>query len=95
MSTQSIRSIIINQISLVISNSRNQIEEEGRKKIGDLKNEIPSDPEEYITKLGADVNENTCSKKGKEKFDQKLNKSLISMRKIINYVLFFVNLLKK
>ena len=36
MSTQSIRSIITNQVSRVISNGKDQIEEEGRKKIDEL-----------------------------------------------------------
>jgi len=82
MSTQSIRKIIINQISLLIENGRNQIEEEGRKKIDELKNEIPTNPEDIIEKLKADINENTCSKEGKEKFDKKINNELNKIQQI-------------
>ena len=71
MSTQAIRNIIISQVSFSISRGREQIEEEGRKKIDELKDEIPSSHEEIITRLKADINLNTCSEKGKEKFDKK------------------------
>ena len=64
MSTQSIRNIIINQISSTVSRGREQIEEEGRKKIDELKSEIPSGHTEVIEKLKANINLNTCSKKG-------------------------------
>jgi len=50
MSTQSIRSIITNQVSQIISNGKDQIEEEGRKKIDELKNEIPTNPQEIVEK---------------------------------------------
>lgn len=82
MSTQSIRSIITNQVSRIISNGRDQIEEEGRKKMDELKNEIPASPQEIIEKLKADINEKTCSKKGKEKFDQKMNNELSKLQSL-------------
>ena len=82
MSTQSIRSIIINQVSLIINNAEDQIEEEGRKKMDELKNEIPSNPQEIIEKLKANINERTCSKAGKEKFDKKINRELNRLQKI-------------
>ena len=56
MSTQSIRNIITNQVSQIISNGKDQIEEEGRKKIDELENEIPSNPQEIIEKLKANIN---------------------------------------
>jgi|TARA_R110001583_G_scaffold16251_2_gene66585 hypothetical protein len=82
MSTQSIRSIITNQVSLAISRGRDQIEEEGRKKMDELKDEIPSGPEEIVENLKADINLNTCSKKGKDKFDQKVNNELNKLQQI-------------
>ena len=82
MSTQSIRNIIINQISSRVSRGREQIEEESRKKIDELKDEIPSSSEEIITKLKADINLNTCSKNGKNKFDKKLNNELKKLQQI-------------
>ena len=82
MSTQSIRSIITNQVSYIISNSRDKIEEEGMKKIEELKKEIPSSPQEVIEKLKADINLNTCSKEGKEKFDKKINNLLDKLQDI-------------
>tara|TARA_B110000977_G_C11009455_1_gene467054 strand:+ start:130 stop:1068 length:939 start_codon:yes stop_codon:yes gene_type:complete len=81
MSTQSIRSIITNQVSYIISSGRDQIEEEGRKKVDELKNEI-SDPQEIIEKLKANINLNTCSKEGKEKFDKKINKELNKLQQL-------------
>ena len=81
MSTQSIRSIITNQVSYIISNGEDQIEEEGRKKLDELKNEI-SDPQEIIEKLKANINLNTCSKEGKEKFDKKINKELNKLQQL-------------
>ena len=82
MSTQSIRSIITNQVSQIISNGKDQIEEEGRKKIDELKNEIPTNPQEITEKLKADINPNTCSKEGKEKFDKKINNELNKLQKL-------------
>ncbi len=82
MSTQSIRSIITNQVSQIISNGKDQIEEEGRKKIDELKNEIPTNPQEIVEKLKADINPNTCSKEGKEKFDNKINNELNKLQKL-------------
>ena len=82
MSTQAIRNIIISQVSFSISRGREQIEEEGRKKIDELKDEIPSSHEEIITRLKADINLNTCSEKGKEKFDKKLNNELKKLQQI-------------
>jgi len=80
MSTQTIRSIIINQVSRVISDGKDQIEEEGRKNMDELKNEIPSNPQEITEKLKADINEKTCSKEGKEKFDKKINNELSKLQ---------------
>ena len=82
MSTQSIRNIIINQISSTVSRGREQIEEEGRKKIDELKSEIPSGHTEVIEKLKANINLNTCSKKGKAKFDKKLNNELKKLQQV-------------
>lgn len=82
MSTQSIRSIITNQVSRIISDGRDQIEEEGKKKIDELKNEIPTNPQEIVEKLKANINPNTCSKEGKEKFDKKLNNELNKLQKL-------------
>ena len=76
MSTQSIRSIIINQISFAISNSEGIIREEGRKKVDELKSEIPSSPEDLVDRLKADINPNTCSEEGKIKFENKIENEL-------------------
>ena len=76
MSTQSIRSIIINQISFAISNSEGIIREEGRKKVDELKSEIPSSPEDLVDRLKADINPNTCSEEGKIKFENKIDSSV-------------------
>ena len=82
MSTQSIRSIIINQISFAISNSEEIIREEGRKKVEELKNEIPSSPEELVNRLIAIINPNTCSEKGKTKFEDKIKNELQKLENI-------------
>ena len=82
MSTQSIRNIITNQVSQIISNGKDQIEEEGRKKIDELENEIPSNPQEIIEKLKANINPKTCSKEGKAKFDRKMNNELNKLQKL-------------
>ena len=79
MSTQLIRNIVLNKLDPIISRSRDSAREEGRKKIQELKSKIPT-PEDLTKKLSSEINNNTCSEKGQEIFNKKLD---ISHKKIL------------
>jgi len=79
MSTQLIRNIVLNQLDPIISRSRDSAREEGRKKIQELRSKIPT-PEDLTKKLSPEINDGTCSEKGQEIFNKKLD---ISRKKIL------------
>ena len=70
MSTQVIRNLLNNQVDSVIAKAKIKAREEGKKQLNKLKNQIPT-PQEITEKLKTDIDEASCSEKGKEKFQQK------------------------
>ena len=85
MSTQSVKNICKSQIESVIKRAKNRIEEEGKKKIDDLKNQI-SDPQSIAEKLNIDVSEDSCSAEGKAKFEKIMNQILSPINKAENLI---------
>jgi len=67
MSTQQARNIVNNQIDNLITRAKTEIKNEGKKKIAELKAQIPT-PQTIKEKLKAEINADSCSEKGKEKF---------------------------
>jgi len=85
MSTQSIRNELKQNISKVISDVKQQIITEGRKRIMELKDKLLS-PEYIIKILTAEINADSCSLEGRDKFKElaaKLTKTLEDMEKIL------------
>ena len=70
MSTQTVRNIINTQIDSVLNRAKKELKNEGKKKISELQNELPT-PDEIISKLQTDINEETCSESGINKQDKK------------------------
>lgn len=70
MSTQAARNIIKSQLEQVISTAKIRIKDEGRKKLAELKQQIPTPPE-LVKKLAAEINVDTCSPEGIAKFNRK------------------------
>ena len=50
MSTQTVRNIINTQIDSVLNRAKKELKNEGKKKISELQNELPT-PDEIISKL--------------------------------------------
>tara|TARA_Y100000361_G_scaffold145559_1_gene154884 strand:- start:2875 stop:3810 length:936 start_codon:yes stop_codon:yes gene_type:complete len=69
MSTQLIRNLITTQIDNVIDQAKIELKNEGKKKVEELKEKIPTE-EEVIEKLKAEISDDSCSEKGKEKFNK-------------------------
>ena len=81
MSTQKIRSEIKTKISSVISKAKIQLKQEGKKKVLELKKQIPT-PEEVLETLKSNIDFNSCSDRGKSKFLKKHNKLTNSTTKV-------------
>ncbi len=73
MSTASVRNLLNSTVTRVITTSKQKIKDQGKKKVIKLKQQIPS-PADLIDELKSDTTEANCTGKGKEKFDNKLNK---------------------
>ena len=85
MSTQTIRNIINTQIDSVLNRAKKELKNEGKKKISELQNELPT-PDEIISKLQTDINEETCGESGKNKQDKKYQTIKNSLDTIQNTV---------
>ena len=85
MSTQQVRNILNTQIDSVLVMAKNRIKEESKKKLNELKEQMPT-PQEITKKLLVDINDNSCSDKGKEKFEKKYNKLYELVSKLSNTV---------
>ena len=72
MSTQSARNIVRSQLDNAISRAKIKIKEEGNKKLAELKQQIPT-PQELAKKLAAEINGDTCSSEGINKFKKTFN----------------------
>tara|TARA_R110002167_G_scaffold194497_1_gene397177 strand:+ start:2593 stop:3489 length:897 start_codon:yes stop_codon:yes gene_type:complete len=67
MSTQQARNIVNTQIDNLITRAKTEIKNEGKKKIAELKAKIPT-PQTLKEKLKAEINVDSCSEGGHEKF---------------------------
>ena len=67
MSTQSARNTVRSQLDNVISRAKIRIKEEGKKKLAELKQQIPT-PQELARKLASEINGDTCSSEGMNKY---------------------------
>ncbi len=85
MSSESVRNLLNNTVTRVITTSKQQIKEQGKKQVLKLKQQIPS-PADLINELKADVSETNCTGKGKEKFDNKHQKIIDKIDKLQNAV---------
>lgn len=85
MSTQTVRNIINTQIDSVLNRAKKELKNEGKKKISELQNELPT-PDEIISKLQTDINEETCSESGINKQDKKYQTIKNSLDTIQNTV---------
>ena len=73
MSNRAIRNIIRISISRILPEAKKKLEEEGRKKIDEIMSEISS-PSEIQKLLGADIDDDSCSLEGRDKFHEKAEK---------------------
>jgi hypothetical protein len=69
MSTQAARNTVRSQLDNVISRAKIKIKEEGKKKVAELKQQIPT-PQELAKKLAVEINGDTCSPEGVNKFEK-------------------------
>ena len=83
MSTQQIRNIIFTQLDPIIDNAKKNAKNEAGKKLRELKKQIPT-PQELVKKLSPEINEGTCSEKGKEKFRKNSDIQLAKIERIKN-----------
>ena len=73
MSTATVRNLLSNTVTRVITASKKEIKEQGKKQVIKLKQKIPA-PSDLIQELKAEPTESSCTGKGKEKFDKKYDK---------------------
>jgi len=73
MSNRAIRNIIRISISRILPEAKKKLDEEGRKKIDEIMSEISS-PSEIQKLLGADIDDDSCSLEGRDKFHEKAEK---------------------
>jgi|9_EtaG_2_1085328.scaffolds.fasta_scaffold07439_4 hypothetical protein len=81
MSTQQARNILNNQIDSLIDRAKEAIKSEGRKKVNELKQKIPT-PQELAKKLITDINSDTCGPKGTDKYMKIYNSILDKLNKL-------------
>ena len=73
MATQSVRNIMNNSIARIIPEVKKRVKEEGMKKLEELQQQLLS-PETIIATLQPEINNDTCSEKGKKLFQEKVDK---------------------
>jgi len=73
MATRSIRNIMNNSIARILPEIKKRAREEGEKKLEELEQELLS-PETIIKYLQPEINKDACSEKGKEKFQERVDK---------------------
>ena len=81
MSTATVRNLLSNTVTRVITASKKEIKEQGKKQVIKLKQKIPA-PSDLIQELKAEPTESSCTGKGKEKFDKKYDKQSQKLDKI-------------
>ena len=73
MATQSVRNIMNNSIARILPEVKKRVREEGQKKLEELQQELLT-PETIVKILQPEINKDTCSERGKEKFQEKVDK---------------------
>ena len=73
MATKSVRDIINNSIARLLPVVKKKVREEATKKLMELQNEIMT-PEYIAKQLQPEINAETCSDIGKEKFREKIDR---------------------
>ena len=81
MSTQAVRNNITTSIRRIITDVKKKALIEGKKKILELKDELLS-PETIIRILSADINQDSCSIKGRQKFEDKVTDLLDQLNQV-------------
>ena len=71
MASEKIRNIIKSKVNSAISLARKQVEQYGRGKLNEINKQL-EDPKTLVDVLLVNVDNNTCSDKGKNKFDKKI-----------------------
>ena len=72
MATKQVRNIINSQLDFLLNRAEKEIRNESQKQLEKLKARIPS-PQSIIDDMTVDVNNDTCSIKGSEKYDKMYN----------------------
>jgi tetrahydromethanopterin S-methyltransferase subunit B len=72
MASEKIRNIIRSKVNSAISLARKQVEQYGRGKLDEIKKQL-EDPRTLVDVLLVDINTSTCSPKGKDKFNKKID----------------------
>ena len=72
MSSQAVRNKVNTKIRRIISDVKKKVISEGKKKVEELKDQLLS-PDQIIRMLTADINENSCSVKGRNKMKEKVD----------------------
>jgi DNA repair exonuclease SbcCD ATPase subunit len=85
MSTQQVRNTLSTQVESVLQKAKGDIKNEGKRKIDEIRKKIPT-PEDVMEKLKAEINEETCSPEGKEKFMKIYNRLHDKLTKIKNII---------
>tara|TARA_Y100001938_G_C8031122_1_gene400702 strand:+ start:293 stop:1213 length:921 start_codon:yes stop_codon:yes gene_type:complete len=67
MATQQVRNMIRSQVDGALKRAKIELRNEAKKKINELKNQLLS-PEEIMKKLQVEINDDSCSPEGNEKF---------------------------
>jgi hypothetical protein len=97
MASKQLRNIINSQLDPLIKRSEKEIRNEGKKQLEKQKSKIPT-PQNIMDKMMVDINDDTCSPKGIEKYDKEfslldnklknieeiLGKGLLKMDKLID-----------
>lgn len=96
MSSQSIRNILNAQIDNVLQQAKAEVKKQGKQKVEELRKKIPT-PQTLMEKLKTEINPDTCSEEGKEKFMavyNKLHDGLTTVESKVDLVLNKLNNLK-
>ena len=83
MSTIQIRNIVKSQVDNQLIRAKARIQQEGKRKLNELKDQLPT-PEDISQQLLVDINQDSCSDKGRAKFLKKYNKIYRSVDQIHN-----------
>ncbi len=83
MATKQVRNILNSQIDSVLTRAKEKIKQEGLNKVEEMKNELLT-PEEIMKKLQVNINDDSCSPEGQEKFNKIYNNLEKKLNRINN-----------